>query len=166
MGQTNAHARKLEGRAIVPIGIRDTIVSIEVLQASIGSIVTIATAIRHAETRNSSHVETATDIINDDTLQNYIKYEYGKYIKEQIVFFSFKSPLRGYRGAVLRTLGSLYPTDTPSPRFLRLLCYHAGTSVGVVSQSSSASQRGEPWRPLAYETPLQAMKHSKPALAP
>lgn len=89
MGQTNAHARKLEGRAIAPIGIRDTIVSIEVLQASIGSIVTIATAIRHAETRNSSHVETATDIINDDTLQNYIKYEYGKYIKEQIVFFFF-----------------------------------------------------------------------------
>lgn len=89
MGQTNAHARKLEGRAIVPIGIRDTIVSIEVLQASIGSIVTIATAIRHAETRNSSHVETTTDIINDDTLQNYIKYEYGKYIKEQIVFFFF-----------------------------------------------------------------------------
>ena len=41
---------------------------------------------------------------------------YGKYIKEQIVFFSFKSPLRGYRDAVLRTLGSLCPTDTPSPK--------------------------------------------------
>ena len=89
MGQTNAHVGKLEGRAIVPIGIRDTIVSIEVLKASIGSIVTIATAIRHAETRNSSHVETTTDIIMDDTLQIYTKSGYGKNVKEQIVFFLF-----------------------------------------------------------------------------
>lgn len=92
MGQTNAHVGKLEGRAIVPIGIRDTIVRIEVLKASIGSIVTIATAIRHAETRNSSHVETTTDIIMDDTLQIYTKSEYGKNVKEQIVFSFFKSP--------------------------------------------------------------------------
>ena len=84
MGQTNAHAGKLEGRAIVPIGIRDTIVRIEVLKASIGSIVTIATAIRHAETRNSSHVDTATDIIKDDTLhikQAIVEGENGAEIK-------------------------------------------------------------------------------------
>ena len=105
MVQTNAHAGKLEGRAIVPIGIRDTIVRIEVLKAGIGSIVTIATAIRHAETRNSSHVDTATDTIKDDTLQNYTKSEYGKDVKERIVIFSFKKPLTGLLGCGATHLG-------------------------------------------------------------
>lgn len=53
--------RKVEGRAIVRIGSRDPIVRIEVLKASVASIVSIATAIRDTEPRRSSHLETTTE---------------------------------------------------------------------------------------------------------
>ncbi len=49
--------------------------------------------------------------------------------------------------AVLRTLGALCPEGHSCT--LRSLCtlrYQSATKKGVVSQSSSASQRGEPWR--------------------
>ena len=53
--------REVEGRAVVRIGIRDPIVRIEVLKASVASIVSIATAKRDTEPRNSSHLETTTE---------------------------------------------------------------------------------------------------------
>ena len=51
---TDRPCLKVEGRAVVRIGRRDTIVHIQVLKASIATIVRIATASRDAETRNGS----------------------------------------------------------------------------------------------------------------
>lgn len=51
---TNRPHGKVEGRAIVRIGRRDSIVHIQVLKARFATIVGIATTIGHTQTRNGS----------------------------------------------------------------------------------------------------------------
>ena len=102
--QTDLAGFKIEGRAVVHIGIRDSIVHVESRKTALTAIVSVATTNTKAKTRNSSKgyhpaYQKACRKINN-------KYVW-KEIKER---FFYNTPI--YVIGVLRTRGALCPTDT------------------------------------------------------
>jgi hypothetical protein len=138
----------VEGRTVVRIGIRDTIVRIRVTQARIAPIVSIAANMRPPQRRHSAP---------------------GGRDNPIILFFFFGQAL----SSPVRTEGS--STAVPHGRFVRTgppaaACVHPcpphSANVGVVSHSAAASQRGAPKLALAAETPLPACEQHKPPTPP
>jgi len=78
--QTDLAGFKIEGRAVVHIGIRDSIVHVESRKTALTSIVSVATTKTKAKTRNSSK---GYHPAFESMAQKYENNMYGKKIKER-----------------------------------------------------------------------------------
>lgn len=138
---SSIYYQKVERRTPVHIGVRDSIVNIDISRTRLSPVVRITTTQNQTEARNLTFRRQQPCA----KIRKLYKHKHGKHVKEQKFSNRFAVICLGD----LPVAGALTTMDTNAP-----YCTLQATSAytGSTDHSSSASQRGEPQCTWASET--------------